>query len=1223
MSLSAPSKRRKATDADVNHSKNNNQSNGNSNDERLPTTSRGSMRTSEGGGRVGFSFFQNPFSRSKSMILSDKEKESLREASKSSKDQNNVGIFGQLQSLESVIKHNGNKGNDKETITKEKNSFKQLAKLLDKTEPGFFLEPIDDKSNAHFKGFDKFTFEESLQGDTVFHALVKEGLLGIIKAILNKWKDFNLNSYDGNGMTPLHLAAIHKQYEVLDFLLDQDRVATRIPSRTGELAIHYYVINEFSKEEQKKAFRSLKKMMLFTDMVNLPNADGKTALFLAVARGQEQVIRMLLNNGASFKTRDSKGETIFHVAARRGSIPIIHSICTHKKVAGKVPLNAMGDEGTCFDVAKDAKTIAHLHGIWNVQYIAVCHPAITEVIFRFLSVEEATKARFVCKVFSVTANSERFWRYQYTRIGAPPKNLVRESWRKEFIEARGKMLKEARKKEIFSQQMETFKEKFYDSNRVNWVQRIARKALQRRAISNIVKDAVMRKKLAQEIYETEKSYVNHLLIVINHFKTPLSVRLNSAGKPLVEPEDIKTIFSDIEVIHGINSLFLEAFEKKITSWSPLQVLSDVFSSFQVSLRMYTQYVNNYNRSIARIAELKKTNKEFDAWLNERESHKSLNFLDLSMFLIEPVQRIPRYQLLLENLVKKTWVEHPDRSALASALEKIKETAHYVNTKKREAEDVAKVTETESKLYGKGLEGWAGNDPSRRHIRDGELSSRSRKGTIKRIWLCLFTDTIVAAKLPKKGQKEGETKMEIKELCDLQYIELIANPDPYGGEHLFMLRFMKPKDQFRLFKAESKEQKEEWVLAIDGAMFQSALKNQRIEVVPHSPNYYATTGRAEGKNRLVLSPSFFKKSVKNINESNNNNSNEKESHGFHPVDSESSFDSFNNSFNNELYHDENHEKKLVMISDGRYDRTGDSAFFPDPSKSTRRSAIPQSFFANLKNSLSPSDDSGSEDEDKKAKKVAGRSLTISAPRSPVPRINIVSAKLFNAPDEGQQHSPKMKLLSSSAPNISLSHREIGTQTEDLITVERAEIEQLKYRIKLLEEQLDQSEEKLENSKRQSRLRHNSIAAPKEGRTPGMSTSLVTLPTENDEEYHSTPLSKTSSLDFKLQQVSEEAAVVQLEEEALMVGVNQVLTNLLSNNPPLMNNVTMQLRAEIRKSIGDRKKTEAMNGGGVVDKIGRYEQLIAQSNKKSAEPAPATPVTRRITTSAKLEMQYGEK
>jgi hypothetical protein len=62
-------------------------------------------------------------------------------------------------------------------------------------------------------------------------------------------------------------------------------------------------------------------------------------------------------------------------------------------------------------------------------------------------------------------------------------------------------------------------------------------------------------------------------------------------------------------------------------------------------------------------------------------------MELTSYLIMPIQRIPRYVLLLSDLFKNTPEDHKDYEDLKKALAKMESVAEYVNTKKREAENL--------------------------------------------------------------------------------------------------------------------------------------------------------------------------------------------------------------------------------------------------------------------------------------------------------------------------------------------------------------------------------------------------------------------------------------------------------------------------------------------------------------------------------------------------------
>jgi hypothetical protein len=56
-----------------------------------------------------------------------------------------------------------------------------------------------------------------------------------------------------------------------------------------------------------------------------------------------------------------------------------------------------------------------------------------------------------------------------------------------------------------------------------------------------------------------------------------------------------------------------------------------------------------------------------------------NGLPFQAFLIQPIQRIPRYQMLLTDLVRHTPQEHPDYQNLNKALAKVWQLSPQIRT----------------------------------------------------------------------------------------------------------------------------------------------------------------------------------------------------------------------------------------------------------------------------------------------------------------------------------------------------------------------------------------------------------------------------------------------------------------------------------------------------------------------------------------------------------------
>lgn len=64
-----------------------------------------------------------------------------------------------------------------------------------------------------------------------------------------------------------------------------------------------------------------------------------------------------------------------------------------------------------------------------------------------------------------------------------------------------------------------------------------------------------------------------------------------------------------------------------------------------------------------------------------------------------MQRIPRYILLVSDLVKHTEGTHEDYDDLVAALDKLKQVADSINESKRRVENEQKVLEIQSQMSG--------------------------------------------------------------------------------------------------------------------------------------------------------------------------------------------------------------------------------------------------------------------------------------------------------------------------------------------------------------------------------------------------------------------------------------------------------------------------------------------------------------------------------------------
>eukprot|EP00026_Physarum_polycephalum_P002195 Phypoly_transcript_02200.p1 GENE.Phypoly_transcript_02200~~Phypoly_transcript_02200.p1 ORF type:complete len:905 (+),score=146.21 Phypoly_transcript_02200:115-2829(+) len=286
------------------------------------------------------------------------------------------------------------------------------------------------------------------------------------------------------------------------------------------------------------------------------------------------------------------------------------------------------------------------------------------------------------------------------------------------------------------------------------------------------KRARRRQTVVSELITTERTYVGCLQTLLSEYFQPLR-KMAAEGQPLSQTLNenlLKTIFNNAEVIYNINSNLLAKLEQRWNTWNYEQKLGDVFLSTMEFLKCYNQYVNHYNRSLDTLAECAKITAFMD-FLKVKGLKCGHHLRDL---LIVPVQRIPRYVILLEEMVRYTSKTHPDFKELTLALSKMHAIADYVNEKKRDFESLAQVSAIQETLVGISILEY----PRLRFLQEGDLVFDGGKKT-QTYHVFLFNEIVLLTKLQKKvfgDRKQKQLKYKFLELIKLSADTKVSKMD---------------------------------------------------------------------------------------------------------------------------------------------------------------------------------------------------------------------------------------------------------------------------------------------------------------------------------------------------------------------------------------------------------------------------------------------------------------
>eukprot|EP00727_Mastigamoeba_balamuthi_P013387 m51a1_g8671 putative domain containing protein (752) ;mRNA; f:125282-128863 len=259
--------------------------------------------------------------------------------------------------------------------------------------------------------------------------------------------------------------------------------------------------------------------------------------------------------------------------------------------------------------------------------------------------------------------------------------------------------------------------------------------------------ALMRRRaVAYEILESERSYLHQLNILTTVFLG----QMRSMG---FDSTLLFNIFSNAEVIRNCHEKLFDKLRKRVGSWDDDSVMADIFLNEANWIKLYKYYINNYTVSVNAVKKLRDNSALFKAWAKRVERTPELGGLDLNSFLVTPVQRIPRYVLLLQDMCKWTPEWHPDKQ-LPDALAYIKELADYINERKRESEKVQELQNIQSRIVG--FHGDLTLMPGRMFLKEATLIVDRAK-----CHAFVFSDIVIITKAEKKGTFKFKCLIQLK------------------------------------------------------------------------------------------------------------------------------------------------------------------------------------------------------------------------------------------------------------------------------------------------------------------------------------------------------------------------------------------------------------------------------------------------------------------------------
>ncbi|CAJ0935869.1 unnamed protein product, partial [Mesorhabditis belari] len=305
---------------------------------------------------------------------------------------------------------------------------------------------------------------------------------------------------------------------------------------------------------------------------------------------------------------------------------------------------------------------------------------------------------------------------------------------------------------------------------------------------------------AKELVDSEQRYVDKLRLLDQMFRLEVEA-MEKAGD--IEKGKVSKLFSNISSLHTFhNTHLLPQLMDANRSWNNTRRISHVMKKLAPFLKMYSEYTNNYNDSVKVFEELRGKNKKFADLVAKLERLPECDNLPLSSHLICPVQRVMRYQLLLQEYKKHLNKSDVDFADTDEALGLVLKAAEHANETMRKLERYRKVIEMQE-LLGNSLPLVS---VGREFIEMGPIQ-KINSGTHKpeERYLFLFNDLVLL------GVKGIVSKYRVRARFEALHTR-ICEGDNLEREHSFYLRGSygsEPQRCVELF-ADSRDVKEKWM-----------------------------------------------------------------------------------------------------------------------------------------------------------------------------------------------------------------------------------------------------------------------------------------------------------------------------------------------------------------------------------------------------------------------------
>ncbi|KAG8217055.1 hypothetical protein J3R82DRAFT_5048 [Butyriboletus roseoflavus] len=286
----------------------------------------------------------------------------------------------------------------------------------------------------------------------------------------------------------------------------------------------------------------------------------------------------------------------------------------------------------------------------------------------------------------------------------------------------------------------------------------------RSALEGIPKEERKRQEAIFELISTEGDYVRDVQLIVELFYSRLMAVLDEKATAM--------IFSNIEDILLTNTTFLSTLEERQRDCRLyIDRIGDLLEKHMPNMGVYLNYCVNQANAGKVLQQMRESNPTLAAQLQNLREDPSARNLDLSSYLLVPMQRLTRYPLLIRQILRYTdpssspsgaidpsasssstsWGDIAEIQSISAALQAAEKILEDVNETIRDREGTERLEEISRALWiGQGrldLTAPTRHLGPRKLVKEGVLN-KAKSGRKLRVFLC--NDILVLVDEADKG-----------------------------------------------------------------------------------------------------------------------------------------------------------------------------------------------------------------------------------------------------------------------------------------------------------------------------------------------------------------------------------------------------------------------------------------------------------------------------------------